>query len=59
MTVMFHDIHTSDKTKNGKTENGTEFDEVIYADDTIRIAQDEAAIDRLLKAIEEQGQHMD
>ena len=40
MTVMFHDIHADDYTKKIMQRiTGTDFDELLYADDTICIAQ--------------------
>ena len=55
MTVMFHDKHENDKQKMTRQRiKGTQADEVIYADDTICIGQSERAINRLLKAIEEE-----
>lgn len=56
MTVMFHDIHQNDKLKLAKQRvRGSEYDEVFYADDTICIAQNMAAMNRLLAAIEAEG----
>ena len=56
MTVMFHDIHEGDRlsmTEHRVT--GTRADEVVYADDTICISEDEAAMNRLLVAMEKEG----
>ena len=56
MTVIFHDIHENDQLKMTKQRiMGTQADEVLYADDTICMAQNERAMNRLLKAIEEEG----
>ena len=56
MTVMFHDIHHEDKTATEKQRlAGTTSDEVLYADDTICVAQTNAAMNRMLRAIEEEG----
>ena len=56
MTVMFHDIHKGDAVDTVKQRiTGTETDEVLYADDTICIAQTTAAMNRMLNAIEIQG----
>ena len=56
MTVMFDDIHHGDKLNLKKQRViGTEHDEVLYADDTICIAQNEQAMNRLLAAIETEG----
>ena len=57
MTVMFHDIHENDTLKTKKQRVvGTDADEVLYADDTICIAQTMAAMNRLLSAIETEGE---
>ena len=56
MTVMFHDVH--DKTDHELKKHrvpGAEFDEVTYADDTICISKDTAAMNLFLKNIEEEG----
>ena len=42
------------KTKR-KREKGMEEDEVLYADDTICMSEDEGAMNRILKAIETEG----
>ena len=56
MTVMFHDIHKSDTLSTiSQRIVGTEADEVLYADDTIYIAQTTAAMNRMLEAIETHG----
>ena len=56
MTVLFDDIHHEDAlTMAGQRIVGSEFDEVLYAGDTICIAQTTAAMKRLLKAIETEG----
>ena len=56
MTAMFHDIHQEDTIKMKKHRVvGTEEDEVLYADDTICISRDEKAMNRLLSAIEREG----
>ena len=35
--------------------HGIDFDEILYADDTICISENERAMERLLAAIEEEG----
>ena len=56
MTVIFDDIHKGDKAKMSKCRVGTaNFDEVLFADDTICVSESAAALTRLLKAIEEEG----
>ena len=58
MSVMFHDIHAE---SNGSVEEervkGADFDEVLYADDTICISQSERAMNLLLESIETEGAH--
>ena len=56
MTVIFKDIHDEDTTKTAKQRiEGTDTDEVVYADDTICIAQTVPAMNRQLQAIETEG----
>ena len=56
MTVMFHDIHQNDQLNVARQRvRGTEHDEVLYADDTICIAQSMAAVNRMLNAIGREG----
>ena len=56
MTVMFWDIHWEGvKGLERNRVAGTEFDEVLYADDTICISESEQAMNKLLAAIEKQG----
>ena len=52
MTVLFHDIHASD---NVGTERQRMPDEVLDADDTICMATVNAAMNRVLAAIETEG----
>ena len=60
MTCLFHDIHEGDKLKLAEQRViGMETDEILYADDTICVTQDEKAMNRLLKAIEKEEQNMD
>ena len=56
MSVLFTDIHKDD-TLNLKKHRvqGMETDEILYADDTICISEDEEALNRLLAAIEVEG----
>ena len=53
MTVMFHDIHEGDaqRLKQHRVE-GTSFDEILYADDTICLSTDTKAMNKLLASIE-------
>ena len=58
MTVLFNDIqrlHTPIHTQFMHRIKGAHFDEVLYAHDTICISQNEAAIERKLRAIEKEG----
>ena len=56
MTAMFHDIHKDDGVGTLRQRlDGTDSDEVVYADDTICIAQTNAAMNRMLSAIETEG----
>ena len=56
MTVLFFDVH---RKLQGQEEEqrvkGAEFDQVLFADDTICIAQDKQVMEDMLKAIEEEG----
>ena len=56
MTCLFHDIHYRDglRTREHRIE-GTTHDQVLYADDTICMSEDEAALQRLIQAIEVEG----
>ena len=56
MTVLFKDIHENDtlKLKEHRVQ-GMDTDEILYADDTICVSEDEDAINRLLQAIEVEG----
>ena len=56
MTVMFKDIHKNDKQDMIKHRvQGMQTDEILYADDTICISEDEEALNRVLSAIELEG----
>ena len=56
MSVLFADIHKNDSLDLGPHRvQGMDTDEVLYADDTICISEDEAALTRLLAAIESEG----
>ena len=56
MSCLFHDIHKYDRLKLGEQRmEGMEHDEVLYADDTICMTQDEEAMNRILSAIETEG----
>ena len=61
MTCLFHDVHDKDKLKLKQHRVlGTEADEILYADDTICISEDEQAMSRLLLEIEKKKEpHMD
>ena len=57
MTTMFHDIHFSDRVGANLIRNrvaGMNFDEILYADDTICISEDTRTMYKLLAAIEEE-----
>ena len=56
MTCLFPDIHYRDglRTREHRIE-GTTHDQVLYADDTICMSEDEAALQRLIQAIEVEG----
>ena len=56
MTCLFNDLHRNDKLKleeHGVT--GMDTDQILYAEDTICISEDEDATNRLLNAIEKEG----
>jgi hypothetical protein len=56
MTVMFKDIHEGDPHNLIKHRlMGTNYDEVLYADDTICISTDTRAMNKLLASIEKEG----
>ena len=56
MTVLFHDVHHIHKsTSQNSRVAGMEYDEVLYADDTICISESEAAMEKMLKAIVTEG----
>ena len=56
MTTLFYDIKKNDTLRMTPHRiNGTDFDEVLFADDTICVSTDTKAMNRLLKEIEEQG----
>ena len=56
MTCLFHDVHGNDKVDAIKHRvQGAEEDEVLYADDTICISQDEKAMNIISKGIEKEG----
>jgi hypothetical protein len=56
MTVMFHDVHKLDSRQVLlKRIPGAEFDEVLYADDTICMSTDTKIINRTLANIEREG----
>ena len=56
MTALFRDIHDTDRAKTKQQRvTGTDHDQVVYADDTICIAQTTAAMNRLLDLIKTDG----
>ena len=56
MSILFQDIHKNDVLKlNGHRVQGMDTDEILYADDTICVSEDEQALSRLLAAIEGEG----
>ena len=56
MTCLFHDVHNNDKLNlRQQRVIGMEADEVLYADDTICISQDEECMNKLLQEIEVEG----
>ena len=57
MSCLFHDIHTGDLQHKLAAQRitGMQDDEILYADDTICVTQDEEAMDALLAAIEKEG----
>ena len=56
MSCLFHDIHHRDhlRTHEHRIE-GTTHDQVLYADDTICMSENEEAMTRLIQAIEKEG----
>ena len=56
MTCLMHDVHQGDHLNlEAQRVLGTQADEVLYADDTICITQDENAMNRLVNEIEVEG----
>jgi hypothetical protein len=56
MTVLMHDVQRRQAVKDrDRRVKGANFDEVLYADDTICVSEDAAAMNRILKNIEEEG----
>ena len=57
MTVMFHDINQSktDAIRKNRV-NTTNFDEIMFADDTICISENAKALTQLLQIIQREGQ---
>ena len=57
MTVMLNDIHEGDRQNQTKHRiQGVNYDEVLYADDTICVSTDTRALNKLLADIEMEGQ---
>ena len=56
MTCFFNDIHKNDKLEFKEHRvTGMDTDQVLYAGDTIRISEEEDAMNRLLHAVETEG----
>ena len=56
MTTMFHDIHLGDQQRLIPNRIcGTNFDEVVYADDTICVSTSTESMNMFLKDIEQEG----
>ena len=58
MTAMFHDVHQEVYDKTDLVQHrvqGTSYDEVLYADDTICISSDTRSMNILIAEIEKQG----
>jgi hypothetical protein len=56
MTVMFHDIHKrTDRRTVAHRVPGTDYDEVMYADDTICIATDTRTMNKMIDEVEKEG----
>ena len=57
MTVMFADVHRflGRSTREHRV-LGADFDEVLYADDTICISEDARTMNKLIKGIEDEGE---
>ena len=57
---MFNDINENDAPNLAKQRiKGTDIDEVLYADDTICFTQTQAGMNKLLRAIETDGENID
>ena len=57
MTCLFHDIHEGDQQKLREQRiAGMQADELLYADDTICITQEEQPMNKLLASIEREGE---
>ena len=59
MTVVFHDVHDQPGLREELRHNkvlGAVFDEVLYADDTIIFSESAQALEKLLQAIEKEGE---
>ena len=57
MTVMCHDIHVNDALNTSEQRpEGLVEDQVLYADDTICITKTVAAMNKLVKAIQDEGE---
>lgn len=57
MTTLFHDIHEGDTQNLSKHRiQGTTYDEILYADDTICASTDVRAMNKFIKSIEIDGE---
>ena len=57
MTVLFHDIHRIHNPNTDRSRiQGMDYDEVLYADDTICISESEAVLEKVLRAIVTEGE---
>ena len=62
MSVLFSDVKRNVDIKRKLEENrvpGANFDEVLYADDTILVSTDTKTIHLFLKEIDEQGEKIE
>ena len=56
MTCLFHDVHKNDRLKTIEHRiKGMEEDEILYADDTICMSEDEETMNIILNEIEKEG----
>ena len=56
MTVLFHDVHYLHRPNTARSRvQGMDYDEVLYADDTICISESETVMENVLRAIVTEG----